>query len=86
MRDEKVVSLSGAPVAAAGEVSDAAVEAVEDVLARVKSGDVQGVVILHVNSDETVGYWCAGTFVSSTLVGTMYSVMQGIAEMWRSDG
>lgn len=73
----KIVSLSGNPVRAPGEVDPEVVEVCRELLERAESGNIHTIVAVFMEADETVGSRQKGDS-SYRLVGMLTRVIHGI--------
>lgn len=74
-----VASLYGHAVLAVGEVNGELVEDIEWLLERAKSGEIQGLSFVHLNSDGTVGRWYSGESVTYAVIGALCIEQQRLA-------
>lgn len=74
----EVVGIRGDPVVAAAERRQQVIDQLEELLERAKSGDIQGVQIVTLHSDGTVGYWPGG-LIQYNLIGRMFAAAADMA-------
>lgn len=74
-----VVSLRGDPITAPGEVDPKALEVARDALARVESGECNGVVIVLSYADGATGHLIGGSRVSGDrMLGALARAMHNM--------
>lgn len=70
--DPKVVAIRGGhQITAPGEVNENALFVCEEILERVKGGDVIGVAVAYIHSDRSASYQCGGHVRGYSLIGAV---------------
>lgn len=75
MSDEKVVSFDGSPIKGQRIPEPLTVKAAKELLVKAESGEINGLVAIHHNADETVGWYITG-FLSWRTVGVLFSLLR----------
>ena len=70
---EKVVSLSGGPVISTGEPNADAICECEELLERLRSGDVQGFIYAQLWRDGVAGWGSAGPTACYAVIGALHA-------------
>lgn len=75
-----IVNLRGEVPASAGEPQPDLIEALEDLLERARSGEVQGVSMAYIYRDMAVSHGAYGQTNAVALLGALYRELQTLAE------